>query len=167
MQLSCDNVILFPPTEEISVANLRRVPNSDEADANNVTFAFEVNPSISYGGPLTYSIRLNWVEEVRGYTGSSSSYYYRARGYGYSGACREYGNLRRSGQTYQFSVSKSNLGSGPLYVDASVSLLCNESSHYYYYRRYCYTPCNYWQYKGDSVTIRIDTIHGVYTCNVM
>ena len=161
MQLSCDNAILFPPTEEISVANLRRVPSSDRADANNVTFAFEVNPSISYGGPLTYGITLNWVEEVRGYTGSSNSYYYRARDY-YSRACREYGNLRRIGQTYQFSVSKSSLGSGPLYVNVSVSLVCNESSHYYYYYRYCYTPCRYWQYKGNSDMIRTDSIHGVW-----
>ena len=159
MQLSCVNVIVFPTTEEISVVNLRRVPNSDRADANNVTFAFEVNPSINYGGPLMYSIRLNWVEEVRGYTGSSNSYYYTARDY-YSRACREYGNLRRSGQTYKFSVSKSDLGSGPLYVDVSVYLVCNESSHYYYYRS-CSTACQYWQYKGDSDMIRTDSIHGV------
>ena len=163
MQLSCVDIILFPPTEEISVANLRRLPNSDRADANNVTFAFEVNPSIKYGGPLTYSITLDWEEELRGYTGSSSSYYYRARDY-YSRACHEYGNLRRSGQTYQFSVSKSSLGSGPLYVDVSVSLVCNESSNYYYYR-YCYYACQHWEYEGDSDTIKIDSIHGVYILN--
>ena len=160
MQLSCDNIILLPPTEAISVANLRRVLNSDRADANNVTFAFEVNPSIDYEGTLTYSITLGWVEEVRGYTGSSGSYYYRARDY-HSRACHEDGNLRRSGQTYQFLVSKSSLGSGPLYVNVSVSLVCNESSYYYYYR-YCSSDCQYWEYKGDSDTIKTDSIHGVY-----
>ena len=158
MQLSCDNAILFPPTEEISVVNLRTLPSSDRADDNNITFAFEVNLSINYEGPLTYSIRLNWEEEVRGYTGSSNSYYYRARGY-YSGACHEYGNLRRNGQTYHFLTPKSSLGSGPLYINVSVSFICNESSYYYY--RYCSTACQYWQYRGDSDTIKT-TIHGVY-----
>ena len=156
MQLSCDNVILFPPTEEISVANLRRVPNSDETDANNVTFAFEVNPSIDYEGTLTYSIRLNWEEEVRGYTGSSNNYYYRAQS-DYSRQCHKYGSLRISAQTYQFSVSKSSLGSGPLYVNVSVSFVCNESTYHYYYYRRCSNPCYTWQYKGDSNTIRTDS----------
>ena len=157
------HVVLFiPPAEEISIVNFRKVPNSGKADANNISFAFEVDPSINYGGPLTYDIKFHWEEELRGYSGSSSSYYYRPRDY-YSRTCQEHGNLRRNGQTYQFSVSKRGLGSGPLYVNVSVSLLCNSSySSSYYYYRYCYRSCQRWQFKGQSDTIKTDTIHGAY-----
>ena len=156
-------MLFIPPAEEISIVNFRKVPNSGKADANTISFAFEVDPSINYGGPLTYDIEFHWEEELRCYSGSSSSYYYRARDY-YSRTCQEHGNLRRKGQTYQFSVSKRGLGSGPLYVNVSVSLLCNSSysSSYYYYYYYCYSSCQRWQFKGQSYTIKTDTIHGVY-----
>ena len=160
------HVVLFiPPAEEISIVNFRKVSNSGKADANTISFAFEVDPSINYGGPLTYDIEFHWEEELRGYSGSSSSYYYRARDY-YSRTCQEHGNLRRKGQTYQFSVSKRGLGSGPLYIDVSVSLLCNSSysSSYYYYYYNCYSSCQRWQFKGQSETIKTDTIHGEYVC---
>ena len=153
-------VLSIPTAEVVSIANFRRVPNSDRA--NNISYAFEVDPPINYGGPLTYDVEFHWKEGVRGFVGSSSNHYYRARG-DYSSSCSESGNLRGSGRTYQFSVSKSSLGSGPLYVNVSVSLLCNESRYYY---RYCSSPCYTWQFKGHSDTIRTDTIHGTYihTC---
>lgn len=156
-------VLSIPTAEMISIANFRRVPNSDRA--NNISYAFEVDPAINYRDPLTYDVEFHWEEGVRGYSGSSSNHYYSARGY-YSRSCPETGNLRGNGWTYQFSVSKSSLGSGPLYVNVSVSLLCNESRSYY---RYCSTPCYTWHFKGHSDTIRTDTIHGtcIHTCKIV
>ena len=148
----------FLHSEAISIVNFRKVPNSDGAGTNNISFAFEVTPPIQYGGPLTYDIVLSWEEELKEYSGSISSYYYRSRYY--SRTCREYGNLRRNGQTYQFSVSKATLGSGPLYVSVSASLFCNESNSRYYYR-YCLSSCSSWQFKGQSDLLRVDTIHGM------
>ena len=155
----------FLPSEAISIVNFHKVPNSDVADTNNISFAFEVTPPIQYGGPLTYDIDLHWEEELREYSGSISSYYYRSRNY-YSRTCREYGNLRRNGQTYQFSVSKATLGSGPLYVSVSASLFCNESNSRYYYR-YCLSSCSSWQFKGQSDFLRVDTIHGMEHCDIV
>ena len=150
----------FLHSEAISIVNFRKVPNSDVADTNNISFAFEVTPPIQYGGPLTYDIELHWEEELRGYSGSISSYYYRSRDYNYR-TCYEHGNLRRYGETYQFSVSKAGLGSGPLSVGISASLFCSDSGSSYYYR-YCSSSCSRWQYKGESDHVRIDTIHGMY-----
>ena len=105
------------PIEAISIFNFRKVPNSNGADTNNISFAFEVTSPIRYKGPLTYDIVLSWEEEERGHSGSLRDYYYGARYY-FSGpyVCPEYGNLRRNGQTYQFTISKVTLGSGPLYI---------------------------------------------------
>ena len=145
------------PIEEISVDNLRIVPNTDGADTNNISFAFEVTSPIRYRGPLTYDIELHWEEEVRGHSGKSNNYFVTYRGY-HSRTCSQYDNLRRNGQTYQFSVPKQHLGSGPLYVNVSVSMVCNSSYYYYCYRRYCR-----WEFRGWSSTIRIAALRGKYT----
>ena len=153
-------MLSFLPIEKISIVNFHKVPNSDGADTSNISFAFEVTPPIQYRDRLTHYIELHWEEEVRGYMGSSSNYYYRSRSY-YSETCQEHGNLQINGQTYQFSVSKADLGSGPLYVRLSASFLCNESISRYY-RPYCSSSCSSWQFNGQSDILRVDTIRGMY-----
>lgn len=157
-------VLFGPAVEEISIIKFHEVENSDRAINNNISFAFEVDPPIQYGDPLMYDIELWWEEGVTGRSGRRlGSNHYPPLQSSYYMPCKELGNFSSNGQTYQFSVSKQGLGSGPLYVNVSVSLLsvCNDSS-YEYDRDHRCSRCPHWRFSGQSNTIRIPTIHGMY-----
>lgn len=161
----CFACMLVSSIEEISIVNFHKVANSDGADTSNISFAFEVDPPIQYVSNMTYDVELSWEEEVSGRSGSHSNYLVGSQYY-YSRSCPEHGNLRRNGQTYQFSMSKYSLGSGPLYVNVSVSLLCNSSYSYSScYSNYVYCPR--WEFRGQSPTIRIASLHGMYMVHVL
>ena len=135
------------------------MPNSDGANTNNISFAFEVAPPFQYGDPLTYDIVLSWEEEERGILDHSET---TTMEQGTTSQGHMYAlNLRRNGQTYQFTISKSTLRSGPLYVSVTASLLCNDSIYNDFYP-YCSTRCLLWQFKGQSDLLRIVTQHGMY-----
>ena len=155
--------------EEISIINFHEMEITDRANSKNINFAFEVDTAIQYEDTLTYGIELYWEEEVSGRSGRrlSSYYIYLPSQPGYITSCKEHGSFSSSGQMYQFSVSKQGLGSGPLYVNLSVSLICmlpyNNSMHSYEYDHFyhCFR-CPHWKFSGQSNTIKIPSIHGMY-----
>ena len=151
--------------------NFHEMEITDRANSKNISFAFEADAAIQYEDTLTYGIELYWEEEVSGRSGRRLSSHYLPSQPSYNTPCKENGSFSRNGQMYQFSVSKQGLGSGPLYVNLLVSLICmlpyNDNMHNYEYDHfYRCLRCPHWKFSGQSYTIKIPPIHGMYNSYV-
>ena len=136
----------FSATLRIKNFSVDRTQSSNDG---SMFFVFGTDPYISSSTASTYEVILHWTEKISGHSSSLTI----SR---YSTSCPTNGYFRTDGSTHHFSVSKYSLGSGPLSLYISVSLVCTSRYDYCNYR------CSYgsWGYKGTSETITIDAVRG-------
>ena len=122
---------------------------TQSSNNDSLFFVFRTDPYIPFTTSTTYEVVLHWTEKFSGYSSSMTI----SR---YSTYCPITGYFISDGSTYHFSVSRYGLGSGPLSLYISVSLVCTTRYQYCSYR------CSYgsWGYKGTSDTITIDAVRG-------
>ena len=142
----------------ITIENLQDNTTQDDLERRQAVFTFDINPRLSLSLGRAYSVQLQWSElksEYGGYHGSRT-YYLPYAGRRSCGG-RPNNTLEVVGDgSYKLTVATATLGSGPLSINVSISLVCRRvTSHY------C-PLCSEWLFNSQtSSNIDISTKRGI------
>ena len=154
--------LIFTDAENITfiprIENFREVTTVSESAHNLVAFSFDflsdLNISIHHNSDnAVYQLR--WEATNKSSSGLIPLTVTRARGLTQANYTTE------GAVTYNFTVTATQLGEGPLLLTLSTRLQCIRYSSSYcnlYRRSWC--TCSVWQYGGESETILINAKKG-------
>ena len=130
----------------ISIENLRDNTTQDDLERRQAVFTFDINPRISPSLSLAYSVQLQWSElrkEFGSNHGSRTFYLPFAGNRSCGGTPNSTLEVVGDG-SYKLTVDVAVLGSGPLSINISISLVClRVTSHF------C-PLCSEWLYTSDT-----------------